>query len=51
MEYVTKICPICGNKFVVLKTAGEKAIYCNLECLEKAQISLWHQEGCFSAME
>jgi NAD-dependent DNA ligase len=51
MEYVTKICPICGNKFVVSKTAEEKAIYCTIECLAKAQKSLWHQEGCLSAVE
>ncbi|WP_440945511.1 hypothetical protein ACSAZL_15470 [Methanosarcina sp. T3] len=33
MEYVTKICPICGSEFIVLKEAEEKAIYCTLECL------------------
>lgn len=51
MEYVTKICPSCGNKFVVSKITEEKAIYCTIECLVKAQKSSWHQEGCLSAVE
>jgi len=33
MAYVEKICPICGKKFLVLKKAEEKAIYCTLACL------------------
>ncbi|MGD9777919.1 MAG: hypothetical protein AB7U72_13595 [Methanosarcina sp.] len=37
MEYVRKICPICGNKFIVLKKVEDKAIYCTLECLSAAQ--------------
>lgn len=37
MEYVRKICPICGSEFFVLENAEEKAVYCTLECLEKAQ--------------
>ncbi|WP_200898085.1 hypothetical protein [Methanosarcina sp. 1.H.A.2.2] len=37
MEYVRKICPICGSKFVVLKKVEEKAIYCTLECLSASQ--------------
>ncbi|MDY9926293.1 hypothetical protein [Methanosarcina sp.] len=37
MEYVKKICPICGNEFVVLKKVEEKAIYCKLECLSASQ--------------
>lgn len=51
MEYVRKICPICGNEFFVLKTAEEKAVYCTLECLAKVQKGPWHQEGCLSAGE
>ncbi|WP_198143814.1 hypothetical protein [Methanosarcina lacustris] len=37
MEYVRKICPICGSEFVVLKKVEEKAIYCTLECLSASQ--------------
>lgn len=37
MEYVRKICPICGKEFVVLKKVEGKAIYCTLECLSAAQ--------------
>ncbi|WP_155400820.1 hypothetical protein [Methanosarcina mazei] len=37
MEYVRKICPICGNEFIVLKKVEDKAIYCTLECLSSAQ--------------
>jgi hypothetical protein len=37
MEYVRKICPVCGNDFIVLKKVEEKAIYCTLECLLAAQ--------------
>ncbi len=37
MEYVTKICPICGHEFVVLEKVEKKAIYCTLECLSAAQ--------------
>lgn len=37
MEYIRKICPVCGNEFVVLKSAEDKAVYCTLECLSKAQ--------------
>jgi hypothetical protein len=51
MEYVRKICPICGSEFFVLKTAEEKAVYCTLECLAKVQKSSWHQEGYLSAVE
>lgn len=37
MDYVRKICPICGNEFIVLKKVEGKAIYCTLECLSVAQ--------------
>jgi hypothetical protein len=37
MEYVRKICPVCGNEFFVLKSAERKAVYCTLECLAKIQ--------------
>jgi hypothetical protein len=37
MSYVKKTCPICGKEFFVLKKAEEKAIYCTLACLTKAQ--------------
>lgn len=37
MYYVSKICPICGNKFIVMKSAEEKAIYCTLKCFSKSQ--------------
>ncbi|WP_204245346.1 hypothetical protein [Methanosarcina horonobensis] len=40
MEYVTKICPICGNEFIVLKKVEEKAIYCTLKCLLVSQESV-----------
>ncbi|HIH93265.1 TPA: hypothetical protein HA338_04215 [Methanosarcina acetivorans] len=33
MEYVKKICPICGSELIVLKEVEEKAVYCTLECL------------------
>jgi len=37
MVYVRKICPICGKEFSVLECVAEKAVYCTLECLTKAQ--------------
>lgn len=37
MEYIRKICPVCGNEFIVLKGMEEKAVYCTLECLLEAQ--------------
>jgi hypothetical protein len=37
MDYVKKICPVCGKEFFVLKNAEEKAVYCTLACLSKAQ--------------
>jgi len=33
MDYVRKICPICGEEFVVLNYVEEKAVYCTLHCL------------------
>jgi hypothetical protein len=40
MSYVEKTCPVCGKEFFVLKKAEEKAIYCTLACLTKAQANL-----------
>ncbi|WP_292381552.1 hypothetical protein [Methanosarcina sp. UBA289] len=40
MSYVKKKCPVCGKEFFVLKKAEEKAIYCTLACLTKAQDKL-----------
>ncbi|WP_170943392.1 hypothetical protein [Methanosarcina spelaei] len=37
MSYVKKICPTCGKEFFVLEKAEEKATYCTLACLIKAQ--------------
>jgi hypothetical protein len=37
MSYIRKTCPVCGEEFFVLKKAEEKAIYCTLACLTKAQ--------------
>jgi hypothetical protein len=37
MKYIRKICPTCGNEFVVLENVEEKAVYCTLECLLDAQ--------------
>jgi len=31
--YIKKICPVCGNEFIVLKHIEEKAVYCTLHCL------------------
>jgi len=45
MEHIRKICPICGNEFFVLKNAEEKAVYCTLECLAKAQEDSGIREG------
>lgn len=45
-----KICPTCGNKFFVLKTVDEKAVYCTLECLKKVQKISCYQEGFVSGV-
>lgn len=37
MEYVRKICPICGSEFEVLEKVEGKAVYCTLKCLSAAQ--------------
>lgn len=37
MKYVRKICPACGNQFVVLESMEEKAIYCTLKCFLESQ--------------
>lgn len=40
MNYIRKICPNCGNEFVVLTAVEEKAVYCTLECLSEYQDEL-----------
>jgi hypothetical protein len=37
MEYINKICPACGNQFVVLESMEEKATYCTLKCFLESQ--------------
>jgi len=37
MEYITKQCPVCGNKFVVIREAAAKVFCCTLGCLSRAQ--------------
>ena len=37
MDYIKKICPICGNEFIILNTVEEKAVYCTLKCLSESQ--------------
>lgn len=37
MKYIRKICPACGNEFIVLKEKEEKAIYCTLKCFLESQ--------------
>ena len=37
MGYVKKVCPVCGSEFFVLDDVEEKAVYCTLECLARAQ--------------
>ncbi len=49
MEHIRKICPVCGNEFVVLKSAEEKAVYCTLECLSEAQGRIKKRWGSLSA--
>lgn len=48
MVYIRKTCPVCGNNFLVLKNAEEKAVYCTLACLTKAQEKLEVQVTCLS---
>jgi hypothetical protein len=47
MTYIKKTCPICGKKFFVLKNAEEKATYCTLACLTKAQEKLESRDLAF----
>ncbi|WP_255334686.1 hypothetical protein [Methanosarcina sp. KYL-1] len=49
MNYVRKICPVCGSEFSVLKNAEEKAVYCTLECLAKVQETSGNREGFLPA--
>ena len=37
MTHVKKTCPFCGKEFFVLENAEDKAVYCTLACLIKAQ--------------
>jgi hypothetical protein len=37
MTHVKKKCPFCGKEFFVLENAEDKAVYCTLACLRKAQ--------------
>jgi hypothetical protein len=37
MSYIRKTCPVCGKEFTVLEKVEEKAVYCTLACLIKAQ--------------
>ncbi len=50
MSYVKKTCPICGNEFLVLKKAEEKATYCTLACLIKAQNKVESRGMAFRAL-
>jgi hypothetical protein len=47
MSHVKKTCPICGKEFFVLKKVEEKAIYCTLACLIKAQEMYESRETAF----
>jgi len=47
MEYVKKICPVCGGEFVVMKEVEEKAVYCTLECLLVSQRRMTSEEVSF----
>ncbi|MPM38497.1 hypothetical protein SDC9_85126 [bioreactor metagenome] len=44
MRYVSKICPVCGNEFVVLEKMEEKAIYCTLKCFLESQEKMSEEE-------
>ncbi|WP_229387289.1 hypothetical protein [Methanosarcina sp. DH2] len=48
MKYIKKVCPICNSEFLVLKSVEEKAFYCTLKCLGKAQENLGIQESSLS---
>lgn len=37
MKHIIKICPVCGNQFVVLESMEEKAIYCTIKCFLESQ--------------
>ena len=50
MVYVNKICPVCGSEFFVLKNAEEKAVYCTLACLTKAQENLEQKALCMGTV-
>ena len=45
MKYIKKFCPICNTEFFVLRNMEEKAFYCTLECMGKAQEDSGMQES------
>ena len=45
--YIKKICPVCGNEFIVLETMEKKAVYCTLHCLS---ISEYEQSNSVSPL-
>jgi hypothetical protein len=51
MSYVKKTCPTCGKEFFVLPKAEEKAIYCTLACLAKAQDKLESRGVAFPGID
>lgn len=50
MTYVKKICPFCGKEFFVLENAEEKAVYCTLACLTKAQEKFESRDVAFPGL-
>jgi hypothetical protein len=44
MNYIRKICPNCGNEFVVLENVERKAVYCTLKCFLESQYKLKENE-------
>ncbi|WP_156151218.1 hypothetical protein [Methanosarcina sp. WWM596] len=45
VKYIKKICPICNTEFFVLESVADKAVYCTLGCLVKAQGDTEMQES------
>ena len=37
VEHITKICPVCGDKFDVVPSAEDKYKHCSKECYDKAR--------------
>jgi hypothetical protein len=50
MTHVKKTCPFCGGEFLVLKSAEDKAVYCTLACLTKAQEKFKSRERPFPSL-